>query len=250
MGLTLSVSDLSPPWVPISSAAMMGSEASTEDHKALSDAPPLSRTDPNRKLLCQACGSPHPAPMALPSINASQGWLWTLALSARAAGLPGTGTSMVLHREHLLWDRVDLDVWPHIWQDEWWRGGPAPLPHAFPDWGRKCTERLSARSSSSWDGWRGGLSSRQTTYKRFLCAAWVWAWVSVLWRAGPHRKSSRPMRDAANCLCLLGRLLPLGRSHPCTLSKVDCKNTAQASAGHGKGKRAVCGNSCCKLLYK
>lgn len=126
-----------------------------------------------------------------------------------AQGPPWSSTGTICYG-----GRVDLDFWPHIWQDEWWQGEPAPLSRAFPKWGTKRTERLSARSSSLRDGWRGGLSSRLTTYERFLHATWVWARVFVLWRAGPHRKSRRLMRDAANCLCLLGCLATAWQQPP------------------------------------
>lgn len=66
-----------------------------------------------------------------------------------------------------------------------------------------------------------------------------------------HTESPAVRRGMMLIVCVWpGVWLPLGRSHPCMLSKVDCKNTAQASAGHSKGKQAVCGTSCCKILCK
>lgn len=66
-----------------------------------------------------------------------------------------------------------------------------------------------------------------------------------------HTESPAVRREMLLIVCVCsGVWLLLGRGHWHRLSKVGCKNTAQASVGHGKGKRAVCGDSCCKLLYK
>lgn len=51
-----------------------------------------------------------------------------------------------------------------------------------------------------------------------------------------HTESPAVRRGTLLIVCVCsGVWLPLGRSHPCTLSKVDCKNTAQASAARASG---------------
>lgn len=124
-----------------------------------------SRTDLNLKPPCQACGSPHPALMALPSIDASQGWLWTSALSAGPAGLPGTGTSVVLHGDHLLRGPSRLGfLTPHL--AGWAVAGKASSPSPCLSQVRHKTHRAAFSAVQLLAGWPAGRFVFSTNHLR------------------------------------------------------------------------------------
>lgn len=114
--------------------------------------------------------------------------------------------------------------------------GRASSPSLFPSLqGRRRTELLSARPSSSRHGQQGVCP----LHKPPLSLSYAGSGLEAGCFEGQDHTESLAIGGTANYPCLPGCLATAWQEPPLHTEQGGLKHTAQASAGHGRGKRPV-----------